>query len=281
MKKKRLVMLLILSLLVVLLVACHESSDYNSQSIYVYNLTDDQEVMAVNADKKRKPASLVKIMTSYLALDHIQDLSQPAPVDQEAYLRAVDLGASMAGFVSGESTTYRDLLYGTMLASGAESADSLAVHIGGSVDDFVDMMNEKAEEIGLERTRYRNSDGMDQFGQYSTAKDTALLLKWALSDPDFRAIFTRCEYTSTPTLDNPQGLRIVNTVYAQLQNYSQSGFEIIGGKSGTTRGGGLSWATLAQKNDKEYIVVVMGADYDENLRGDGHVLDTLNILEEL
>lgn len=256
--------------------------DYHSRSIYVYNLTEDREVLSIRADEKRAQASFTKIMTTYVALQKIEDLSAPAPVVKEAHGDMVRAGSSMAGFEPGEETTYRDLLYGTVLASGGECALSLAFHLAESQADFVGLMNDQARAFGLKDTVYKNVTGLDQKGQYSTARDTSMLLKECLKNGHFRAIFTKKEFASIPTLVHPKGIRIQSTVFKRLPAYEQKGFEIIGGKSGTTREAGLCWATLAEKNGQEVLVVVMGAPFkDISNPGDDQIKDTLKILENL
>lgn len=257
-------------------------SKYLSKAVYLYNLTDDKELLAKNENERLPMASLTKIMTVRIALKHITDLAATAPVDIDAYHRAVSMNASMAGFIGGEATSYRDLLYATMLKSAGEAADSLAINISGSMDNFVTLMNQEAEDLGLKNTSYANADGMDDPGNYQSAKDCAMLIKDSLKDGNFRAIFTKRDFVTRPTLDHPDGVYLESTVFSHLKKYNQNGFEIIGGKSGTTDDAGLCWATLAEKNGKEYILVVMGVPYDDidNLN-DKHIEETLRIYENI
>ncbi|WP_297280765.1 D-alanyl-D-alanine carboxypeptidase family protein [uncultured Anaerococcus sp.] len=286
MKKKNLLYLLLPIFLLALIFAVRyqnqEVVDYNSKSVFVYNLTNDKKITGYNENEKLPMASLTKIMTCLVGLENIEDLGAIAPIDTESYQRLVKENASMAGFFGAETTTYRDLLYGAMLPSGGEASDSLAINISGSTLAFVELMNDKAKELKLTNTHFQNVDGMDQVGHYSSAKDIAMLLKYALDNENFRAIFTKREYISTPTADHPQGLYMQSTIFKHLDDYRQDGFEIIGGKSGTTDKAGLCWATLATKNGKEYIIVTMGAPYEDiNNPGDGQIKDTLDILERL
>ena len=259
-----------------------EEEKFISKAVYLYNLTDDKEVLSKNENERLPMASLTKIMTVRVALKHITDLAATAPVDTDAYHRAIDMNASMAGFRGGEATSYRDLLYATMLKSAGEAADSLAINISGSMDNFVAMMNQEAEDLGLKNTSYANADGMDDPKNYQSAKDCAMLIKDSLEDGNFRAIFTKRDFVTRPTLDHPDGVYLESTVFSHLKKYNQNGFEIIGGKSGTTDKAGLCWATLAEKNGKEYILVVMGVPYDDidNLN-DGHIEETLRIYESI
>ena len=257
-------------------------SKYVSKAVYLYNLTDDKEVLSKNENEKLPMASLTKIMTVRVALKNISDLGAPCPIDMDSYYRAVEMNASMAGFVGGEATSYRDLLYATMLASAGEAADSLAVNISGSMDNFVALMNREAESLGLKNTSYANADGMDDPRNFQSAKDCAMLIKDSLNDSNFRAIFTKRDFVTRPTPDHPDGLYLESTIFSHLKKYKQNGFEIIGGKSGTTDDAGLCWATLAEKDGKEYILVVMGVPYDDiNNLNDGHIEETLRIYENI
>ena len=287
MKKIRNLFIIALVLLIGIFVSSRfkkeaEDEKFISRAVYLYNLTDDKEVLSKNENERLPMASLTKIMTVRVALKHITDLAATAPVDTDAYHRAIDMNASMAGFRGGEATSYRDLLYATMLKSAGEAADSLAINISGSMDNFVAMMNQEAKDLGLKNTSYANADGMDDPKNYQSAKDCAMLIKDSLEDGNFRAIFTKRDFVTRPTLDHPDGVYLESTVFSHLKKYNQNGFEIIGGKSGTTDKAGLCWATLAEKNGKEYILVVMGVPYDDidNLN-DNHIEETLRIYESI
>lgn len=253
-----------------------------SDCIYVYSIDDEKEIFSKNPDKKVYPASLTKMMTVLTAVENIDDFDEKAPIDKKSYQKLVKQNASMAGFYGNEPTTFEDLLYGTMLASAGECADSLAINVAGSKGKFVDLMNENAKNMGLNNTNFKNSEGMDEDDHYSSAKDMAILLKNSLKNEKFYKIFTTDKYTSTKTLDHPKGIEIESTVLGRLKDYEQDGFKIIGGKSGTTEKAGLCWATLAIKNNKKYIVVVMGVPFDDIRNpGDGQIQDTLEILQNL
>lgn len=255
---------------------------YQAKNIYVYDRSERKVVLAKREKEKVPPASLTKIMTSLIALENIQDLSEIAPVDKESYQKMVARNSSMAGFYGNETTTYRDLLYGTMLASGGECAKSLSIRTQGNEKKFVEKMNKKARELNLKHTHFKNVEGMDEEEHYTSAEDMGILLDKALEDGDFRAIFTRGSYASTETLDHPQGLEIESTVLSKLEGYNQNGFRILGGKSGTTQKAGLCWATLAEKKGREYIVVVMGVPLEDiSNPSDEQILETLKILEKI
>ena len=256
--------------------------DYASRYIYVLNREDKNLEYAKKEDKKTYPASLAKIMTTLVALEHIEDLSKVTPVDVETYKDMVAHNASMAGFYGNEPVTYRDLLYGTILSSGGEAANSLAIHVAGNVEDFVKLMNDKATELGLKNTHFINPEGLHHKKQYTTAQDMAKLLDYALENGDFRAIFTKESFNTTSTLDHPEGITLTSTVLSQLDDIGQDNFHIIGGKSGSTQEAGQCWATLGIKEEKEYIVLVMGAPLKDISHPDGvQIEDTIKLYENI
>lgn len=256
--------------------------NFDSKYIYVINRESKSQIINKNHKVRTYPASFTKIMTTIVALENIDDLSSIAPVDVNTYKEMVNNNSSMAGFYGKEQTTYRDLLYGTILSSGGEAANSLAVNIAGSVENFVKLMNNKAFELELYDTHFINPEGLHDKNQYTTACDMARLLDYALDNGHFRAIFTKETFNTTSTLDHPDGIVLESTVLSKLHEVPQNGFKIIGGKSGTTYEAGQCWATLAIKDNIEYIAIVMGAELkDINNPDNTHIKDTIKIYENL
>ena len=247
-----------------------------SRNAYAFERESQKVVYSKNEKEKAYPASLTKIMTTLVALENIEDLSSIAPVDIETYRAMIKNNASMAGFYGKEMLTYRDLLYGTILASGGEAANSLAINISSSVENFVDLMNDKAKSIGLTDTNFTNPEGLHDENQYTTARDMGVLLDYALNNGDFRAIFTKKEFVTSKTLDHPNGVVLRSTVLKTLEESLD--YEILGGKSGTTSEAGQCWATLGIKKGKEYIVITMNHPLKEN-NTFGHRDDTLKIFD--
>ena len=237
--------------------------DYESKYICVLDRENKSIIYEKDLKDKAYPASLTKIMTTIVALEHIEDLSAIAPVDIDSYRDMVEQNSSMAGFFGKEQVTYRDLLYGTMLPSGGEAANSLAINVAGNIENFVELMNEKAAELKLENTHFTSPEGFHDKDQYTTAYDMAILLDYALENGHFKAIFTTDSYETTKTLDHPNGITLKSTVLSKLDETNQDGFTIIGGKSGTTYEAGQCWATLGIKDDYEYIVIAMGVPLND------------------
>lgn len=259
-----------------------QSDEYIGTYIYFEDRETGESLVEKKADAKAYPASLTKIMTTIVALEHIEDLSASAPVDIDTYREMVAQNASMAGFYGKEAVTYRDLLYGTVLSSGGEAANSLAIHVAGSTANFVQLMNEKVGALGLDGTHFTNPEGLHDTKQYTTARDMGKLLDYALNNNDFRAIFTKATFTTTATLDHPEGVTLKSTVLMALDQAEQQGFQIIGGKSGTTYEAGQCWATLGVIGDREYISIVMGAPLENVSHPDfAQKRDTLNLFSKV
>lgn len=145
------------------------------------------------------PASLTKIMTVLLAIESLPDLDQMVTVPTEIFNDLWAENASLAGFSPSETVPLRDLLYGAMLPSGAECCLTLARQVSGSESAFVEQMNRRAEELGLENTRFANCTGLENRNHYASAADLAQLLDAALNNETFRQVFTSRSYTTSPT----------------------------------------------------------------------------------
>lgn len=255
---------------------------YTSPHIYLFDRETGNTIYEKNIHSKTYPASLTKIMTAIVALENVDNLSEITPIDVETYQDMVDQNASMAGFYGREAVTYRDLLYGTILSSGGEAANSLAIHVAGNVKDFVQMMNAKAAQLGLKDTHFTNPDGLHNKKQYTTAHDMAKLLDYALDNGHFKAIFTKETFQTTSTPDHPEGILLESTVLTFLNKEEQEGFEIIGGKSGTTYEAGQCWATLGVVENQEYISIVMGAPLEDISQPDqAQITDTLKLFKQI
>ena len=160
--------------------------DISSKNAVLYNLNDDNIIYEVNKDERVSIASMTKIMTCLVALEKINNPKDKVVMTTSMFYRLAEENASVAGFYIGEEVTYEDLLYGLMLPSGADAAQALAISLYGSVDKFVDRMNEKAKELGLKNTHFVNPTGLDIKGHYSSVDDVAIILKEALKNDTFK-----------------------------------------------------------------------------------------------
>lgn len=133
-----------------------------------------------NAYTKMSMASTTKIMTAIVALEN-GSLDDVVIVSK----KAADIWGSVIGLREGQKMTLGDMMYGLLLCSGNDAAIAIAEHIGGTVENFLDMMNEKAVRIGARNTQFKSPHGLDMDGHYSTAYDLAVIASYALENPDF------------------------------------------------------------------------------------------------
>ena len=218
------------------------------------------EVLAdQNADTQMYPASMTKILTAVTAMENVNSLDEIVTMPYEIYATLYEEGASMAGFEAGEQASVRQLLYGVILPSGAECCIALADLIDGSESAFVQRMNEKAQALGMSSTHFVTCTGLHDAQHYSTVRDIAVLLQYALQSSDFREIFTAHSYSVAPTAQHPEGFTFYSTMFQSLGDASVTGGEILGGKTGYTEEAGLCLSSLAQVNGREYILVTAGA----------------------
>lgn len=239
-----------------------DADDYKSSSIALFNNQSKQFIWQKDANARRSPASLTKIMTVLVAIEHIENLKDRTYVSDNYRRQMRRYGAKLAGFHSYERVSYEDLLYATLLSSGAEAAGTLAVRLAGKESIFIEWMNQKAMELGMYNTQFKTVEGLDKEGQYTTANDMVLLLEYALQNPTFYQIFTSPDYRTSRNRQHPRGLYLESTVLSALEQSETDTFTIVGGKSGTTSDAGLCWATLGIKNESPYILITMGAPLD-------------------
>lgn len=245
------------------------ADQFNITSDYVilYNLNDNKVLYEQKSQEKAQIASLTKIMTTIVAMEKAPDLDEVVVVSKEAFVGISEY--SQAGLKVGNKVTIRDLLYATMLPSGADAVNTLALHLGGSIDGFVELMNEKARELGLKDTHFDNPIGMDSDDNYSTASDIATLLLYGLKNEEFKKIFTAREYK----IDN-LNISMKTTLISYSRSYGLDISEIQGAKSGFTDGAGLCLASIASIDDVDYLLITMGADVSNESNA---VRDTLEI----
>lgn len=254
--------------------------DTNSNNAIVQNRVTKNIKYSKNADEKIYPASLTKIISVIVALENIEDLNEVVSVDIETYNRMINLGASMAGFYANEQITYWDLLYGTLLPSGGEAVNALAINSVGSTEEFVVKMNLKAQELNLKNTHFANVEGLHNPDHYTSARDMLTIVDYALDNEIFKMAFTTPTYTTTKTNAHPEGINLSSTVLEVLVGLEFEDFTIIGGKSGYTQQAGRNWITLGVKNNEEYISVMMNAYPSRVVHIDNpHIQDTLKIFE--
>ena len=212
------------------------------------------------------PASMTKIMTALTAIEQIEDLDAPFTMQYSDYAGLYEQNAAMAGFSLGETVTVRDILYATMLPSGAEAATALARAAAGSLEDFVPLMNMRAAELGMDNTHFANVTGLHDDDHYTTASDMALLLREAFKNKDFMEVYSTLYYTTTPTAQHPNGLKLTSTLVPRLKQLERERAPIIGNKTGYTLEAQLCLASIAEIDGDYRAVISVGAEGDGRSR---------------
>lgn len=246
-----------------------------SQCIYIINLDSGKEVWSRNPDQRLDPASVTKVMTCLLALENVKDLdketaSLTTDINNYLYEGGVD---TLGGIYPGETFCIRDLLYAMMLQSANEAAMMVGKYVstyggapeGGDLEVFAEMMNQKAKEIGAVNTHFANPTGLYDENNYSTAKDLALIGKYAWEHPDygetFQQIVSSNAYKSNPTNTHPEGLTWYSTLYPQQSSQTELyNPNIHGIKTGTLRDQNIhNFVSTATRDGYTYLMAVCNA----------------------
>lgn len=175
-------------------IAAPESVSTHAKAAALIDVASGRLLFSANGDKRMNIASLTKIMTAIVAIEH-GNLTDKVKVSK----RAAGKEGSSIYLKAGDEMSLQNMLYGLMLRSGNDAATAIAEHVGGSEEGFVFLMNEKAELIGMENSHFANPHGLDAEGHYSTANDMAKLTAYALKNPVFRDIVK----TKVKTVPNP------------------------------------------------------------------------------
>lgn len=228
-----------------------EEFDITSRNVILYNLNDSNILYEKESNQKVPIASLTKIMTTITAIENIDNLDEKVTITSQVFNGIEEY--AQAGLKIGDKVTYKDLLYGVMLPSGADAVNALVLNISKNEDDFIKLMNDKASKIGLKNTKFDNPIGMDSKDNYSTAQDLATLLIYALKNDTFKTIYTTKKYT----IDN-LNLTLKSTLLTYGKSLDVS--KITGAKSGFTDQAGLCLSSIASIDDVNYLLIVLGSN---------------------
>lgn len=240
----------------------------HSQNAILLN-ESGQSIYEKNADAIIYPASLTKIMTAIVAIEQSEDLQKHAMIDPQTIATFTAQNASMAGFKAGDLVTIEDLLYGTIIPSGADATATLANVIAGSEAAFVTLMNDKARELGMDDTHFVNASGLHDDEHVSSVRDLSKLFRYAIENPLFYKILTTKSYVTAV----PDKLIMSSTLFTKMAGVENA---ILGGKTGYTPEAGLCLASVLEKNGNYYLLVTTNAT--GNVRSEPlHVEDALNI----
>ncbi|MDE5582499.1 MAG: serine hydrolase [Ruminococcus sp.] len=231
-------------------------NEYDADFAVLINADRNEVVAYKNANSKMYPASLTKIMTLIIAVENIEDLNDRVKITDDMVFPMIELDASRAGFLPDETPKLRDVLYGLVLCSGADSAMAVSEYVAGSEEAFVEMMNAKAEELGLDGTHFANAVGLHDKENYSTVTDMALILEYAIQNDICRKIISAYEYKVPPTEQNPEGLTFTSNFFSRMYGDEMPDVTIKGGKTGYTDKSGNCIESYAEINGETYILVL-------------------------
>ncbi len=249
-----------------------------SKAVILYELNSDTMVYAWNPDDKIYPASMVKLMTAVVALEN-GNMSDTVTVTRSALSNFVP-GSVSANLKRDEVLTLEDLLYCLMTHSANDAALVIAEHIAGSQDAFIQLMNDKASQIGCTGTHYSNTHGLHHEQTYTTARDIARLLEYALENPQFEALFTAESYT-VPATNKSEARQLNSTNHMMTKAETSKYFDerVTGGKTGSTDAAGRCLAVTAEANGMKLLAIVMGAVPTYEM--EGIILNTYGSFEEM
>ena len=244
---------------------------YSDHALLI-NLDTGEILFDHRGHERAYPASVTKIMTVLLGIEHASGDEVIINADFDALHQAQ---SAMAGFTYGETRTLSEVLHGALLSSGGDATSSLAHHISGSYEGFVELMNETARRLGMHDTHFMNTTGLHHEQHYTTAYDIALLLEYALTHSQFREIFTAEFY---PFINSAGVEQVMESIlFRQLPTTEFEGGKILGGMTGFTTPAGLCLASLATNGTHEFALITFGAPTTEAVPA--HVQDALALYE--
>ena len=233
-----------------------------SKSALLYSIDTDDVIFSKNADAKRYPASLTKLMTAYIVVKNCKNLDEVVTVDSDWFEELLGSGSTVANLKDGEELTVRNLLHMMLISSAADASDVLATYIAGGLEKFADMMNAEAKSLKMDSTHFMNAHGLHDDNHYTTASDLLKMCKAVLKMPVIKEICVLSSYTVPAT--NKSGERDIITTN-MLQNASTAYYYKYarGMKTGFTTPAGRCLISTASYKGYNYLCIILGGDDDE------------------
>lgn len=248
-----------------------EGPEVNGQSAIIMEANTGAILYEKAINDKHYPASITKILTALIAIENCP-LDEMVTFSKEAVYETAG-GSSIARDV-GEKMTMEQCLYGMMLESANECAYAIAEHVGGTFENFVQMMNDKAKELGCTDSHFNNPHGLPDEQHYTSAHDMALIAQAAYSNESFRIICGTKNYTIPFTNKHASAETYLNNHHKMLHVYKTDAYVYdycTGGKTGYTTVAGSTLVTYAEKDGMTLICVILEAE------GENHYIDTRNL----
>lgn len=241
--------------------------DMNVASYILVSLDTGEVIFEKNSHEKRTPASLTKLLTSYVAMKYTEDLDGTMiTAKQKDFDEIYGYNSSTADIRKDETLSMRQLLYAMLLPSANEAGCMVANHIGkGSRSNFCMLMNTEAKKLGATDTNFTNAHGLFTDNHYTSAYDMYLIAKACYETPGFMDIATTSLYQMPANTRHAQPYNIISTIKMQSKGSPFYRSYVKGMKTGSLPEAGHNFVSVCQKNGESYILVVMGAFADGNL----------------
>ena len=259
------------------------------EALLLINQDTGITVYEKNADKRLEPASMTKVMTYLVVCDQVEDLENTyTTISQNVITELLGTGSSVSGVIAGEELSIYELLNLMMVPSGNDAALALAEYVGdGDIQKFVDLMNEKAQELGCQDTHFMNPHGLHDEQHYTTARDMAIITQAAMKEPYFMEITNQVYYTlrATNKSSQPRTVYTTNRMINQNADGGQYYYRYCRGiKTGSHDEAGYCVATTAVREDLgySYLCVAMHCpEYTESgeYNVHGEMIDSKNLYQ--
>lgn len=215
-----------------------------------------------NSDTVISPASMTKIMTLLVAVENLKSLDDTAAITIDITDYCFVNDCSVVGYELGEVATVRELLYGTILSSGADAAMALAISVAGSHEAFVELMNEKAEELGIaDTTHFTNCVGLYDEAHHCTVRDMAVILNAAMENELCREVLGARTYETASTPEHPDGQILSNWFLRRIEDKDTGDIAVIGAKTGYVMQSGNCAASCGRDGGGNEYICVTGNAY--------------------
>ncbi len=227
----------------------------SSYAIFV-DTQEDGILASRDAFSRMVPASMTKILTALVAAEHIENWDDTFTITIDITDYSFKNRCSNAGFGKDETVTIRDLMYGTILPSGADASLGLAVYVAGSQEAFVELMNEKLRELGLSETsHFTNCVGIYDDNHYTTAYDMAVMMEAAIQNEMCREVFSTRIYTTSSTEQHPEGIELSNWFVRRIEDKETNGIPVSGKTGYVDESGSCAVSFGTNEKGRTYICV--------------------------
>lgn len=232
--------------------------DVPAKAAVLYSLDTKEVIYSKNIDEKVYPASMVQIMAAVVVLENVSDIdNREITMTESAYNEILGTGAAIIHLKIGEKIKCKDALAAMLISSAGDAIYALSENVGGSIDGFVEMMNQKATELGLSGTHYTNPIGLHDVNNYTTVRDIVKLTEYAIEKyPIFSELTSKSRYPIPETnMSKARTIVTTNLMADSSTNYFYT--YCTGTKTGFTDEAGRCFTATAERNGYRYLAVLM------------------------